>query len=130
MHRSAILDVRYVLHIYTEWPFNIPPSYANEREFGRHLAEISSKSVRNKCETFLISIVSVAVSLAFTFNIWKRSDEKLIALLNIYFLLFSTRNFEWKQIKFRESYKSLEEQIIYDELCVTLFSIMILYIVY
>lgn len=129
MHRSAILDVRYVLHIYTEWPFNIPPSYANEREFGRHLAEISSKSVRNKCETFSISIDPVAVSLAFTFNIWKRSDKKLAALLNIFFL-FSPRNFEWKQIIFRESYKSLEEQIIYDELCVTLYSIMILYIVY
>lgn len=41
---------------YTEWPFNIPPtsspSFANGREFGRHSAEISSKSARNKSECF------------------------------------------------------------------------------
>lgn len=121
MHRAAILDVRYVLHIYTEWPFNIPPSYANGREFGRHSAEISSKSVRNKRQTFSISIDLVTVSLTFTFSVVETTWRKInIIVKYIFFSYFSTRNFEWKQIVFREYYKSLKKQIIDDELCITL----------
>lgn len=88
MHRSAILDVRYVLHIYTEWPFNIPPSYANEREFGRHLAEISSKSVRNKCETFSISIDPVTVSLARLFLTYETVRRKINSTVKYIFFFY------------------------------------------